>query len=447
MKIRLKHSKADALAFYIACSMSVCFIPSVQAANQQDPGHRSPPLPEIISTILPGSGPAQPSGCRLFIDCVSNGSFPWGFAVNKKTNRIYVPVRGDSAVAVIDGDTDKQVATLTGDIAVFVDPSPPTIDEEHNKLYMNYLALDGSAIGVSEIDGKTNTITRTSIFSPSDMGGIDGVPVEIYLNQKMHKIYVPFFYGSQNGIVVVDQRSLKVIKTILMEAYMIAINEKTNKLYVSAEAEGDGKITVIDGKTDLIAKVIQAGRPAEPDECYHHGNCTTFGSALRNLSVNDKTNKIYVAAYEDGVIEIDGRTDSVSRVIPVGIGAVDTSVNSETNIVYVPNSLDSSVSVIDGSTGKVAGRVAVGHPALPAGCNTEIGSPPCNIDQGSLTVTADVNERTGKVYAVNAADGDVAVLGTRRTGDHHHYEDDIDQAHHDSHAVNWSMGTRRIEHR
>jgi hypothetical protein len=33
-----------------------------------------------------------------------------------------------------------------------------------------------------------------------------GIPVGIYLNHQTHKLYMPMFYGSNNGIVVSSRR-------------------------------------------------------------------------------------------------------------------------------------------------------------------------------------------------------------------------------------------------
>ena len=55
------------------------------------------------------------------------------------------------------------------------------------------------------------------------------------------------------------------------------------------------------------------------------------------------------------------RTDAVVAAIPVGRGASAVAVNPKTNIIYVTNNRDSTVSVIDGHTRTVTATIPVGR--------------------------------------------------------------------------------------
>jgi YVTN family beta-propeller protein len=68
------------------------------------------------------------------------------------------------------------------------------------------------------------------------------------------------------------------------------------------------------------------------------------------VSVNPLTNIAYVANHGDNTVSvIDGKTLSVTS-IPVGRTPMAVSVNPLTNIAYVVNRGDNTVSVIDGKT-------------------------------------------------------------------------------------------------
>ncbi len=105
------------------------------------------------------------------------------------------------------------------------------------------------------------------------------------------------------------------------------------------------------------------------------------------MAVNPRTNRIYVTNSNDGTVSvIDGTTNSVVATIPVGTTPQAVAVNPSTNNIFVANAGDNTVSVIDGATNTVSGMAPVGH--LPLGVA--------------------VNSITNRVYVTNAADNTVS---------------------------------------
>ena len=74
------------------------------------------------------------------------------------------------------------------------------------------------------------------------------------------------------------------------------------------------------------------------------------GNAPETIGVNPHTNMMYVANYLDNTVSvIDGENNTkIGNDIPVGEGPTGIGVNSNTNMMYVANYLDNTVSVIDG---------------------------------------------------------------------------------------------------
>jgi YVTN family beta-propeller protein len=75
-------------------------------------------------------------------------------------------------------------------------------------------------------------------------------------------------------------------------------------------------------------------------------------AALEGIAVNTTTNRLYVVNGLDSTVTIiDGSTNTVlGSPIPVGHIPREVGVNPTTNRLYVANYLDDTVSVIDSST-------------------------------------------------------------------------------------------------
>lgn len=83
------------------------------------------------------------------------------------------------------------------------------------------------------------------------------------------------------------------------------------------------------------------------------------------------------------------RPPAVTQTIPVGSGPYGVAVSPVTGRIYVTNSDDGTVSVINGRNGTVTST----------------------IDVGSNPVAVAVSPQTGKIYVTNYDDGTVSVIG------------------------------------
>jgi DNA-binding beta-propeller fold protein YncE len=108
----------------------------------------------------------------------------------------------------------------------------------------------------------------------------------------------------------------EIVTTITLDAepQCIAVNEQTNRMYVGVE---DG-LVIIDGETDTMMEKIL------PDV------------EVVAIAVNPQTNRIYAAEYGDEIFVIDGSTNQLIGVIPEGIyQQYELAVNPITNLVYI----------------------------------------------------------------------------------------------------------------
>ncbi|WP_144661357.1 FG-GAP-like repeat-containing protein [Paenarthrobacter nicotinovorans] len=148
----------------------------------------------------------------------------------------------------------------------------------------------------------------------------------------------------------------------------LAVNKKTNKIYVAHLSIGS--VSVIDGATNITAELASGTSPS-------------------SMEVNEATNKIYIA-YRDGVMIIDGATNS-STIVPLTIpDNAKMALNSITNKLYVTGFLDSEIAVIDGVTNEVS--------------NIDIGA------RGDLVV---VNDSTNKVYVSQASTHSIVTIDAK----------------------------------
>jgi YVTN family beta-propeller protein len=139
----------------------------------------------------------------------------------------------------------------------------------------------------------------------------------------------------------------------------------------------ENHVTVIDGKKH---KVI--------------GSRIPVGSVPNGMGINPKTNRVYVANWQDGTVSvINGAKRKVIATIPVGSGAQEPQhcyealvitgctrwgsmpigfigVDAERNRMYVANANDGTISVINGKTNTILGNpvMVTSGKLLPDGC-------------------------------------------------------------------------------
>ncbi len=180
----------------------------------------------------------------------------------------------------------------------------------------------------------------------------------------------------------------------------------------------------------FIASAVLAGLPGA---AVSQTVVTTIpvGDTPIGTSVNPQTNRIYVAnGSDDDVSVINGATNTVVTGVPVGIEPTVVGVNPQTNKVYAANRTGNDVSMIDGATNTVVATIPVGVRPVAVGVdpqtnmiyvvNNNAGTVSV-IDGAINTVVATVlvggdpagvgvNPRTNRVYVTNSADNNVSVM-------------------------------------
>lgn len=123
---------------------------------------------------------------------------------------------------------------------------------------------------------------------------------------------------------------------------LLAINEKTNKIFVINMGSKD--LSIINGDKDTVLANIPLG-----------------GMPL-NLAVNEDNNKVYIADRANNeIIIVDGLTNKISKRVPVGNYPFSIIFNEKLKRVYVANRTSDTISVIDSEKEEVIKEIKTGR--------------------------------------------------------------------------------------
>lgn len=247
------------------------------------------------------------------------GNEPFGVAVNPNTNKVYVAAFADGELYVIDSES---LAVLkhfkVGPEASYVAVNPDT-----NRIYVTLHGINGVAV----IDGATDTVVKII--------GAEAGTFGIAVNRALNRVYVS--NRDVNSIITIDGATNKVIaeQTIHLEPersvpFTLAYNEATGKLYI------------VYGPEDIPNKVWVYRAFASgltPVKSIDIGNGGRDGGC--GIVANPNTNHIFVTnSAENSISVINGVTDTVMATVwppSVGIDPFGITVDRATNIVYFTN--------------------------------------------------------------------------------------------------------------
>ncbi len=296
------------------------------------------------------------SGCGQTPASVTVGSIPIGVVADPLNHDVFVLNEEDSTVSIIDGAICNAV-----DVAG-CSQQPPTLSTGFNPGYLDVDLATGT-LYVSNQDENTVSVLNVAACSLTSQAGCrHAAPT------------TPVGTGPMG----------------------IAVNQLTNTVYVANQH--DDTLSVVSGS---------ACRVPLQSSCDHAWPTVTTGSFPQAVAVDAATDTIYVADLNGNTVSvIDGATcnATVTRgcgqapaTVPVGDGPDGIAVNASTDTVYVANSGDNTVSVIDGATCNAT---------VTRGC----GSTPPTVSTGSAPVGLAVNAATDTVYVANAGDNTVSVI-------------------------------------
>jgi YVTN family beta-propeller protein len=310
------------------------------------------------------------SGCDQHAPTALTGANPGvGNTVDEATNTLYVTTF-DNTLQVINGATCNQtVRTGCGQT------TPATL------------------AGVNPFSIAINRATHTAYVG--DFGGGEGFPFTISVVNTATCNTLDSAGCNPNPPVIPMQ----------FGPYGVAVDQATDTLYATNIFGSNGNpgdtVSVFNGATCNTA--VTTG-------CADTPPTITVGSGPQGLAINKRTHTIYVAnGFEQTVSVIDGASCNATNTggcsqtppkIPLTGSPSAIAVNEATNTIYVLNpGTPGTVSVIDGTTcnarvssgcGQVPPTITVGNDAGPTGLA--------------------IDQRTDTVYVDNTADNTVSVI-------------------------------------
>ena len=306
-------------------------------------------------------------GCGQIAPTVAVGHQPTDVAIDLATDTVYVVGAGNKEVSVIKGRTCNASVTsgcgLSRSISVGFASGGLAVNQDTNTIYVSNRGPSGHGHTVSVINGATCN------GQVSSGCGLTAPTVKV---------------GEGPGTPAVDQT--------------------TDTVYVpSRSPSGKGKVSVINGKT--CDGTVHSG-------CHHAPRTVNAGPGGVDVAIDQSTDTVYEPAVPatrslDRVYVINGARCNASvrvgcgqhpRAITVGAGGTNAVVDRTTQSVFVANSEDNTVSVIDGQT-------------CHAGHLTGCGQHPPTVRAGDQPVSLAVDPLTHTVYAADESDDAVAVLG------------------------------------
>jgi len=174
------------------------------------------------------------------------------------------------------------------------------------------------------------------------------------LNSDGSKLYIGVENADIPGVVVYDTKSNKVLKKIdllLRGGHYLQVQPGTDKVYYPHR--NDNRVVVIDGKTDTIKKIIDvAGGPVGVDFA-PNGEVWIHGDGNNGV--------------EGTVTVIDGKTDTVTKTIQTpGKGAGRMAVSPNGKWAASTHSGTMDVAIIDAEKKEVVASVNIaGGPGFP----------------------------------------------------------------------------------
>ncbi|HEY3922578.1 MAG TPA: YncE family protein [Gaiellaceae bacterium] len=301
----------------------------------------------LVLAFAPVAGAAQ---VPVFHPQLQVGGFPTGITLNTKTDTIYVGNGTTQSLSLIDGRKcnagnasgcgQRVTAVTAGD-----DPIGIAVDEATNTVY----AANFSGT-VAVVDGKRCDGANTSGCKIAPRTVRVGLgPQFLAVDEATHTVYVA--NSSSNSVSVIDSKTHRVRATVAVgpAPFAVAVNEVTNSIYVTDL--GAPTVSVINGGTCNAS--ITSG-------CRRKPVSVNVGDTPGGVALNSRTNTIYVTGEASSDVSVingmtcNAHTTSGCRQKPVriaaGLGARGIDVNEATDTVYVANTAANTVSVIDGRT-------------------------------------------------------------------------------------------------
>ena len=361
------------------------------------------------------------SGCSGPVPALATGLSPTFFAFNPQTHTLYTPSNDTNAVWV--QDTSECNATHPQGCTKFASTTMVGAGAQH---FGNNPAAH--SIYVSNQIENTVSILDTNACNQNNLAGcnqtwpkfnVGNLPRFFAVNRATNSIYLGT--TNDNTVTVIDGTTCNssttagcassAVTRVGHVPQQLAVDETSNTIYVVNQGDGSSPSTmsIIDGShcnaTDHSG--CKAVWPVAP-----------VGVSPQALTFNPDTQTIYVTNTGDDTVSVietthcrAGDTTGCTPVatFPVGSGPRAVGIVYDTNTLFVGNRDDLSVSVIDASTcnaSDTSGCSQVSPPAVAVGAFPKTGGTGSNLFGRAI----EIDQSAHTVFMPMPADDDLATL-------------------------------------
>ena len=277
------------------------------------------------------------SSAQQLVTDISVPGVPSGVAVNPASNRVYVSLHTSTgyAVAAIDGSSGTVIATTPVTWAFVL-----AVNVANGRVYTAGCDYGQSPLtcGVAVIDGTSDTVIATIPISAVDQGiGLQGIAV----NPATNRIYVSDDNNLKVHVINGDTNTIVAHVRMDRQQFLgLAVDTSTNQLL--AAVNGD-ELAVINGSSNATTRI-------------------KVGNFNANVAVNSFNNRAYVTneTFAPSTLGVVNTVSSkVLANVPVGNNPFAVCVDPYSNLIFVTNTGDSTVAVVDGKTNLKTGSVTV----------------------------------------------------------------------------------------
>lgn len=304
------------------------------------------------SCRISGAGPTP----YAVLGEVSVGLDPEGVAVDARSGLAYVACSRSNAVAVVDLDHAKVVAT----IPVGAEPIDIAVDHRTGRVF----TADARSDQVSVIDIATNAVVAAV--------PVGSYPAGLEIDEDRRRLYVGDAVGCTMSVIDLDRLERIAAVPAELGAGAIAVDQERHRVFcVNFVASS---VTIVDAeRLDVVGRVA-----------LRQGPCA--------VGVDRGTGDAFIAdSLASTVTRVDTASASVAAELPVPNAPVGLTMGARGDRLYVGNRGDGSVSVL-GLDGAEWSRIPVG--TAPGGVTEHPTEPGrlivANAGSGSVTIVDDL---------------------------------------------------------
>ena len=300
------------------------------------------------------------SGCPQRAPALAVGLDPVGMDIDAKTHTLYTSSQDTNRLWVLDASTCNAMNTSgctmfaptttigAGPFGIANNPNTRTVYAV-NQLDNTVSVIDGTACNKDNLAGCNQTWATVNVGNAPRFIGINKITNTIYVSNIDDNTLSVIDGATCNGQITSGCMQPQPTTPVGAAPYQVAVDETTNTIYVANL--DDNTVSVING--DVCNGTDTSG-------CNQTWPIVTVGASPQGLALNPRNDTVYVANTNDNTVSVintlhcnahdSSGCGQTPATIAVGAGPRSVGIVFATNTVLIGNRDDLTVSVIDGST-------------------------------------------------------------------------------------------------